>query len=203
MPANRLATLLGAEVRRDARPLRGRSLRWHWMDLVVLACVALLLWAMIGWGGGDADRRVLAKTDLPAFHEIEVQELDASAIPARRRQAELNRYAGRYTKQRIQAGTKLTPKVLGAASANLKGLTLLRVSLKMAPPDAERKEPYRATLIVSPAKNTAAAAVAEVTVLAFDKDQGLSATVALKPDLMAQIGLLIGSSNVYLAQPVE
>ena len=203
LPPSRLAALLGALVQRDARPLNGGFLHRHWMDLAVLGGIALLVWAMFFWGAGDGGRRVLAKTDLPAFHEIGPEDLDVSAIPAAQRQAELKRYAGRYTKQKIPAGAKLTAKLVGAASANLKGLALLRVSLKLPPADADRKEPYQATLIVSPAKNAPAAVVAEVTVLAYYKDQGPAAIVALKPDRMAQIGLLIGGSNVYLAQPPQ
>lgn len=197
----RLAALLAADAKNNARPVRGGLLRPHWMDLVVLGCVVLLVWALFGWGAGDRDRRVIARVDLPAFHEIAAQELDPSRIPASARQAELNRYAGKYTTRKISAGTALRAVMLGSAAVNLKGLSVLRVALKLPPADTDREAPYRCTLIVSPVKSPAGGIAVEVTVLAYHKESGPAVTVALTPQQLAQVAPLIGGSNAYLAQP--
>jgi hypothetical protein len=111
-------------------------------------------------------------------------------------------YAGHYTKRKLASGARLTPDAVASAPPDFKGLTLLRVSLKSTPADAERKPPYRATLVISADKpKTEAAAVVETTVLAYEKDPSPAVVVALRPEQVTQIGPLLGSSNAYLALP--
>lgn len=199
----RLVELLQVSLREEARQLEPHYLRRHWMDLVVLAGIALFGWAAFFWNSDRAQPRVLAQNDLPAFHEIVATDLDLKAVPAAQRQAELQRYVGLYTKIGVEVGAKITPQSVGANAVNLSGMELLRVALKLPPVDGERRTPYAAKLVVSPNKTpqTEVSTEADAIVLAYEKDPAPQVVVALRPDQLAIISPLIGSSTAYLVQP--
>lgn len=201
----RVAALLQASLQQEERQLETRFLRRHWMDLVVLAGIALFIWAAFFWEADQANPRVLAKADLPAFHAIVATDLDLSGVPSGQQQAALRRYVGLYVTTNVEAGAKLTPKLVGASAVNLSGMALLRIYLKLPPVDTARRTPYPATLVVSPGKRPKAEMLAEadVIVLAYDQDPASEVVLALKPDQLAKISPLIGSSNAYLVQSTQ
>ena len=184
--------------------------RQHWPDATVFIVAPLVLLAL-GWRAQSINNRnanyVVQSTALPAFHRI-ADNLELRHVPnaagAFTSPAEVQ---GRYALVNVPAGATLFPsQVLSAElSGQMADRRVVSVPVKEGAYVSTMKAPSEALMVLSARKDEVRSwARFEVIVLKLDQGAGGAvATVAVKKDDFDRASALLGSHEVFLAQPAR
>ncbi len=184
--------------------------RQHWPDAIVFIVTPLLLLAL-GWRAQSINNRnayyVVQSTALPAFHRI-TDNLELRHVPdAAGAFTSTADVQGRYALVNVPAGATLFPsQVLSAElSGKMADRRVLSVPVKEGAYVSTMRAPSEALLVLSARNDEVRSwATFEVIVLKLDKGAGGAvATVAVRQHDFDGASALVGSHEVFLAQPAR
>jgi hypothetical protein len=214
LDAKRVAELLGASLQQSADPLLSGWLDRHWADLLLIAGIVFL--AMLPKFGTMVDPgkkaraaaeaakpHVIARRDLLPYMPLEAGDLQAMNASSSEAGSKLVvGLTDRYPKQPIKKGQTIDAASLSEATAALKQFSVLRVGLKLKPVLEGRPLPSSANLLLSSRSTPPSGAVFPIQLLNVESD-GLTATVAVRDEHVAEAAKWVGNSDAFLSFPIR
>ena len=202
----RLAVPLATGASREVKPARGSPLARHWLDLLLLAGLALLAWlAFVREPPGTAKASYLrASEPVAAFQVLTRTQLgDTLARPPKDAVTTLAAAEGRVVLRALKRGDAITAADLGPSvpRAALAGRSVLSLTTPAARTPVVPRAGDRVTLLLSsraPGAVSGAVLRDALVLSAAPKDSVVSLVVALPRGDLPTVAALLGSSEVHV-----